>query len=496
MRFSLTMTSTWRAATAAGLAALVVGALLLAACGGGDDDATPTGASSVTPTATPSATATKRPPVPTSSPPVTELRLLIREFTATEDVIWKVDPLAPEAREEVARIPHREGYGIKPSLSPDGTLLAYLELPDFAFGVESSQAEAFVIDLETKEVFKVAEFVDMTYKPLWTPDSKILYLRRYAGAEFLNATGSIIRLYVPRSPEESPTPSPTLPPDVTPAPTLDPIQVVLSDTVANVLSFSPIGFSDDNRSMYFVQVDGGTGDGTLIAVYAPASSEAIAAVERIWADNLRAADEANKAAADAAAAAGQPPPVDTMTPAPTPAPDARFVVQISDGVPFDYSVSPDRHKVAYLDQQFVEGDILNRVFVADIIAATSAAVPTSGLDVGHHLRPVWFPDGRLTVGVLASAGGPGSLAIISLDGTGVTYLAQPDSGFDVPIMWAPDGSWLAVQHNTGTSLVNAGTQSLVLVSRTGQRITVADGTDNSNADSVLGWVAPTAPEAE
>jgi hypothetical protein len=493
MRSSLAMTSTWRAALAAGSVVLVAGLLILAACGDDDGDP-PTGTPTASPT--PTATATKRPPVPTSSPPVTELRLLIREFTATEDVIWKVDPLAPEGKEEVARIPHREGYGIKPSLSPDGTLLAYLSLPDFAFGVESSQAEAFVLDLETKEVFKVAEFVDMTYKPLWTPDSKILYLRRYAGAEFLNATGSIIRLYAPRSPEESPTPSPTLPPDVTPAPTLDPIQIVLSDTVANVLSFSPIGFSDDNRSMYFVQVDGGTGDGTLIAIYAPGSSEAIAAQEAIWADNLRAAYEANKAAADAAAAAGQPPPVDTMTPAPTPAPDARFVVQISEGVPFDYSVSPDTHKVAYLDQQFVDGDILNRAFVADIIAATTAPLPTSGLDVGHHLRPVWFPDGRLTIGVLASAGGPGSLALMSLDGTSVTYLAQPDAGFDTPMIWAPDGSWLAVQHNTGSSLINAGTQSLVLVSQTGQRVTVIEGRDNSNADSVLGWVAPQAAEGE
>jgi len=136
------------------------------------------------------------------------------------------------------------------------------------------------------------------------------------------------------------------------------------------------------------------------------------------------------------------------------------------------------------------------VFVADVIEATSAAVPTPGLDVGHHLRPVWFPDGRLTVGVLASAGGPGSLAIISLDGTSVTYLAQPDSGFDTPLMWAPDASWLAIQHNAGSSLANPGAQSLVLVSQTGQRITIMEGFDNSNVDAVLGWVAPSAPDAE
>jgi hypothetical protein len=131
--------------------------------------------------------------------------------------------------------------------------------------------------------------------------------------------------------------------------------------------------------------------------------------------------------------------------------------------------------------------------VADLIAATPAPVPTSGLDVGHHLRPVWYPDGRLTLGVLASAGGPGSLALVSLDGTSVTYLPQPDSGWDEPRLWAPDGSWLVVGHSSGTSIVD-GTDSLVLVSQTGQRVTIAEGVDNSNADAVLGWVQPPAPE--
>jgi hypothetical protein len=128
---------------------------------------------------------------------------------------------------------------------------------------------------------------------------------------------SIIRVHAPEFPEESPTPTPTLPPNVTPAPTLDPVQVVLSDTVAHVLSFTPIGFSDDNRSMYFVQVDGGTGGGTLIGIYAPASSEAVAALEKAWADAQKAAYDANKAAADAAAA-GRPAPVDGDA-CPTPA---------------------------------------------------------------------------------------------------------------------------------------------------------------------------------
>ena len=470
---------------------MIVVLVVLAACGGGSDDPTPTPDGE---TATPSATPTKRPPVPSSSPPATDWRLVIREFAPFEDVFWSVDPLDPPAKVELARIPHREGYGLKASLSPDGKMLAYLSMPDFAISVQSSQAEAYVMDLETKESVKLADGVDMTYAPMWSPDSELLYLRRYAGSEFLNATVSIIRVHVPRTPEESPTPSPTLAPSQTPIPTLDPIQVVISDSTARVLSFTPIGFADDNKSMFFVQVDGGTGGGTLIGIYAPASTEAVAVLEKFILDSWAAAEAENKRREEAAAAQGEP--FETVTIAPTPAPDARFVVQISEGVAFDYALSPDLHKVAYLDQQFVDGEILNRTYIADLIEATPVPLPAAGLDVGHQLRPIWHPDGRLTVGVIASEGGPGSVALIALDGTSLTYLPQPDSGFDEPRSWAPDGSWLAMAHSAGQSLANPGEKSLVLTSLTGQRVTVIVGADNATPDSVLGWIQPEEPEAE
>lgn len=465
------------------LAALIV--LLLAACGGGGGGPAPSQTGAPTPVPTP----TLLPTGPTQPPPETAYRLLIREFTPTEDIIWRINPLDPAAREEVVRIPHREGYGIKPSLSPDGKLLAYLSLPDYALSAQSSQAEAYVMDLEKKEPVFLVDGVDLTYAPLWSPDSRLLYLRRLEGPEFLAADISILRVKVPPVSDPTPTPTPVPPPDATPVVTPHPVSTVLQDSIAHVLSFAPIGFADDGKSMFFAQVSGGTGGGTLIGIYAPATSEAFAEFERTVAELQKAADDENKRLADEAAANGLPPPEITVTPAPTPSPDARFVVQISDQVATSYRLSPDAHKVSYLDQLFIDGEIYSKAHVADLIAATTAPLPDIGFAPGQHLSPVWHPDGRLTVGLLPDAGGAGIMALIAVDGSSFTYLPQPQSGFDEPRSWAPDGSWLAVAHSTGNSLVNRRV-SLQLVAPTGQRVTVIEGADNASEDSVLGWVLP------
>jgi hypothetical protein len=90
----------------------------------------------------------------------------------------------------------------------------------------------------------------------------------------------------------------------------------MQDTIARVLSFAPLGFADDGKSMFFIQIDGGTGGGTLVGIYSPATGEAYAAFEKAVADLQKAADDENKAH-DEATANGQPPPEITVTPAPS-----------------------------------------------------------------------------------------------------------------------------------------------------------------------------------
>jgi hypothetical protein len=433
-------------------------------------------------------------PGPTAAPPLTEYRLVYREAGALEDVIWSVSPNDVSAKAQLAVIPHREGYPVRASVSPDGTFIAYLSLPDFALSADSSQAEAFVLDLtlEGTPATKVAEGVDFNFTPMWSPDSGLIYMRRYAGPEFLNAIQTILRVRVVHGPDPAgptPRPTPTLEPGIEPWP--GPDGTVLQATVANVLRWTPIGFADDGRSMFFLEETGGTQGSTLVGVLAPATTAEVdalyASAEAAW----YAAQRANKEAADAAAAAGQPPPVETVTPAPTAAPSARLVVELSQQAIQGTSLSPDMHWVAYLNQVISElGEFKQETFVANLIEATAAALPIAGLSQGSHLSPCWFPDGRLTVSVLPETGGPGQMAIVALDGSSVVVLSQPESGFDVPRAWAGDGTWLAALHWSGSSLTDQGEGRLDLISVNGHRVNLLEGSQNAGEDSVLGWVPP------
>ena len=158
-------------------------AAIIFACGGGDDP-------SPTPVDSPTQSPVIVTPGPTSTAPPTGYRLVYREAGATEDVIWSVSPNDVNAKAQLAVIPHREGFPVRAALSPDGTFIAYLTLPDFALGVDSSQAEAYVMDLQLEgaPITKVAEGVDFNYTPMWSPDSALIYMRRYAGPEFLNGS--------------------------------------------------------------------------------------------------------------------------------------------------------------------------------------------------------------------------------------------------------------------------------------------------------------------
>ncbi len=153
-------------------------------------------------------------------------------------------------------------------------------------------------------------------------------------------------------------------------------------------------------------------------------------------------------------------------------------------------MSPDGYTVAYLNQVLSEeGEFVNETFVSNMIEATVAALPFTGLEQGNHLPPAWYPDGRLTISVLPARGGPGQMALVALDLSSVTLLVQA-GGFDIPGSWAGDGTWLAAQHWSGTSLIDPGEGRLDLISSNGHRITLLEGSQNAGEDSVLGWAPP------
>jgi hypothetical protein len=240
--------------------------------------------------------------------------------------------------------------------------------------------------------------------------------------------------------------------------------------------------------MFFVQVQGGTGGGTLVAYHEPATTESIKELQGQIEAAIKAAEEENRRRVEAA---GSATPDSTVTPNP-PTPITRFVVEMSDQVAFDFALSPDSHKVSYVTQVFQDtGEITNQAYVADVIEATAAPLELSAFPRWHQLRPAWYPDSEhVTIGLLPAGGGDGLLAHLKLDRSEILLLSAAQSGFDQPRSWSPDGNWLAVLHSSGDSLANPGAGRLDLVSISGHRVTVIEGADNASEDSVIGWLKP------
>ena len=429
----------------------------------------------------------------------TSFRLVFQESGATEDKIWRVSPSNPTNREPVATIKHRDGWSVKASLSPDSRSIAYIAVPEG--GTDASyQGELFMLDLKRQETELVYRGVDLRFRPMWTPDSKLLYVRRLFGMETLILQIKVIRKLAPgetpvATPSATPSPTPTetetpffgetpppeetvppeetLPAEQTPTPTPtpeDPVKTILQAHMGSVLTFIPVGFADDGKSMYLIQVQGGTGGGTLVASYAPATTQALA-------------EEKARATPEPTLAPDQPPP-----PSPRPA-QANFVVKLSDQIARDYDLSPDRKHLSYLAQEIVNGDFVLRPFTADLPAKTTTAISTDGLPPGDHFRPLWHPGGTLlAVGSLPTGLETGAVALVPVGGGAPSFLPAPERGFDVPTAWAADGSFLAVTNYSGDSLANVGVSRIDLVAPTGQRIILAEGTQFE----VVGWFQPPA----
>jgi hypothetical protein len=401
------------------------------------------------------------------------------EFGNEADTIWLVNPVDPSEREKIVAIPHRATFGINPSLSPDGRLLAYVSQPESAPADPGlSRGEAFILDLLRGEVVKVLDGVDLRFAPLWAPDGRLLYLRQLAGRNPLSANVIISQVQIPEplgetetpSPTPSPSPTPTGSPGPVPTP-FNPVTEILKENVGRVLSFVPVGFSDDEESMYFVQIAGGTGGQTLLGAYAPATTESIATATAIFEATVPALEQSPT-----------PSPDPSASPTPTPVPMSRLVVALSDQQIRAFGLSPDKARFSFLAPLFVEGEVLERTMITDIAGKTVAPLPIEGLPSGSQLGPVWHPDSkRIALGFDGAAGASGAVAVVPVTGGSLSFLAAPASGFDEPLSWSPDGGFLAVLHHA-----ESGQGRLDLVATTGQRGTVQVGPDVR----ILGWYKP------
>ena len=91
--------------------------------------------------------------------------------------IWVAPATNLRQARRLALVDHREGYGLKASLSPTGKRLAYLVLPPGAVD-PFSQAVLWTFNLETNSAHRLMEGLDLLSAPVWSPDERHIVVRR------------------------------------------------------------------------------------------------------------------------------------------------------------------------------------------------------------------------------------------------------------------------------------------------------------------------------
>lgn len=111
-------------------------------------------------------------------------RLVVSQFSEQTDNIVAIDPRNPDVgRTEMATIDHAPGFGVFPTLSPDGKAIAYTALPPGTkTAAADSPAQAAVIGVDGKATV-LADDVDLLIAPVWSPDSSSIVLRKNTPTE-------------------------------------------------------------------------------------------------------------------------------------------------------------------------------------------------------------------------------------------------------------------------------------------------------------------------
>ncbi len=159
--------------------------------------------------------------------------------------------------------------------------------------------------------------------------------------------------------------------------------------------------------------------------------------------------------------------------------DVRAIGILSDGLTRDWSLAPDATRIAYLEMG-VDGPFTSAsAFIFDLATGERTLF---GAEEAVAFSPRFMDDGSLVIGQLKSTSGSTSAIVISNEGT--TPLTPPARGFDVPLE-ALTTAGTAVTSFDGTSVVNPGRATLVVVDPQGVRREIASG-----EVTFLGWITP------
>jgi dipeptidyl aminopeptidase/acylaminoacyl peptidase len=107
-------------------------------------------------------------------------RIAYFEFGFRADTLWLADPFNPEQRESVLSVPHAPEFGVVPTVSPDGRLLAFTALaPGTRAPSAAAPAGLWLAELAgSRQPRLLASGVDLQVKPVWSSTGDGVVYRR------------------------------------------------------------------------------------------------------------------------------------------------------------------------------------------------------------------------------------------------------------------------------------------------------------------------------
>lgn len=114
------------------------------------------------------------------------------EFGPEADTLWAANADDPADRVQLGRVDHAEGFGIFPSLSPNGARIAYTVLPSVP-GPRGT-AELWVVEIAGGAPRRLADGIDLRVTPVWSPASDAVVVRRSDGQEGSAGSSKLLRI--------------------------------------------------------------------------------------------------------------------------------------------------------------------------------------------------------------------------------------------------------------------------------------------------------------
>ena len=340
-------------------------------------------------------------------------QLVFAAFGQTADLVYVAPATRPEERTIIDTVQHAEGWGINPG-AMSGNLIAFNVIPTGTPAQRGAPSELWLLDAKTRAKTRLARDADLLVKPQFVSGGKAILYRRSVGGTSGGGAASAPGASGPSGPGGIASDVQAI------------VRVDIETQARTVLHEEPTAFG-----ILPVGIDG---SGALL--FARLSNNG----------------------------------TDVFSKRGNNAPTLAF--HASDEIARDWQLSPDGKSLAFLAPQPRAERVVNRAQVVSIEAGRPVTLPDANTN-GEQYGPTWTPDGAaLTVGQEALGVDRAAVTLLR-PGTQPSSLASPPKGFDVPVAWSADKTYLAARTFDGQNSTNAGRETAVVIAKTGERYAVS-----------------------